>query len=473
MWDIELTDGELPLKRQLYQTLRDRITSGRIPAGEALPSTRELAKQLAVSRNTVCEAYEMLLAEGYVVSRRGAPTRVAEGLVLERSHAEMPKPRTVAHTAPVVADLHTGQPDLRLFPAFQWGMAMRRACGGLTLSQLGYTGPQGLPQLREEISAWLFRSKGMLAPPEDIFITAGATHALHTIAQLLGEGGRGLMVEDPCHTGMLRTLQSKGVPVYPVAADEQGLQTELLSGQNAAAVYVTPSHQFPLGGILPAARRAALIRFAREHGLYIVEDDYDSEFRYSGEPVAPLFSADPQRVLYTGTFSKVLFPALRIGYAVVPKALQARFSQLRTQTDVQNPVAEQAALADFLHARRLDKHVRQMRKVYGERRQVLLNALREHFGDGWRTWGDAAGLHLALQFERLRFDASFVSRCRQSGIRLATVEQHSIVKGRHTDKLLIGYGHLTPDEIRRTVAVLAEFIQRELKREDGCVKRGE
>lgn len=447
-----------PIKRRLYEALKGRITSGILKAGEALPSTREMAQALNISRSTVCEAYEMLLAEGYLISRRGAATLVAGNLTLEKLPVEPPpKP---AQRRTFAADFRTGSPDLDLFPKFLWQQMMRSALNELPLSKYGYTGPQGLYELRFEIAAYLFRSRGLSLQPDDVFITAGATHALHLAADLTYKDGHALLTEDPCHSGMLETFLNKGCGVMPVPVDKQGMITDLLPGEAAAfAVYVTPSHQFPLGGILPAARRAALIRYAREKELYIIEDDYDSEFRYCGEPVAPLYSLDPQRVIYVGTFSKTLFPALRIGFVLLPRALQNQWRTLRTHTDVQNPVFEQAALCMLLQTRKLDRHIQKMRRVYGQRRQALLDALGDSFEDGFIPWGDAAGLHLAVQFPGIRFGDAFHKACQNQSIYAAPVERHCIAKGIHTDKLLLGYGHLTPEMIRAGIPLLSQTVR--------------
>jgi GntR family transcriptional regulator/MocR family aminotransferase len=445
-----------PLKRQLYAQLKDAVTSGMLKSGEAMLSTRELSRDLGVSRNTVGEAYDMLIAEGYLLSRQGAPTRVAEGLRLEDRASGAPvKARPVQA---VKFSFRTGRPDLRQFPRKLWLQAMRRSSENLAAEYYGYTGPQGLDALREEIAGWLFRTRGLNAAAEDIFITAGATHALNLACVVLGLSGRSILMEDPCHSGMLQTFRDRSCRIVPVPVDGHGMQTERLDGApDIAAVYVTPSHQFPLGGILSAPRRAALIRFARENDAYIIEDDYDSEFRYGGAPVSPLVAADPLRVIYVGTFSKVLFPALRIGYAVVPRPLQKRWRVLRTHDDVQNPIFEQAALAEFMRARQLDSHIRKMRKLYGARRAVLLEALRASFG-GAAALGDAAGLHLAVHFPGMIIDESFAKRCRAAGIDVTPVEAHCIDKGRHGSELLLGYGHLEPDEIRAAVLALREFM---------------
>ncbi|WP_134682589.1 MocR-like pyridoxine biosynthesis transcription factor PdxR [Brevibacillus migulae] len=459
MWGIELQrQSEVSLKRQIYQALRKQMVDGKLKAGEALPSTRELARELQVSRNTVNEAYDMLLAEGYVFSHQGAPTRVAEGVYLEEKNgAETTKQEPMPPS--FLADFRTGQPDSQHFPRYLWQQMVQKTLQEISPDLYGYGGPQGLLSLREEIAAWLYRSKGLSVDISDIFITAGATHALHVIADLLYQEGKEMFVEDPCNRGMLKTLKNKGYPISPIPVDAFGLQTECLHGKRASAVYVTPSHQFPLGGILPAVRRTALIRYARENECYLVEDDYDSEFRYYGDPVAPLYAMDPGRVIYVGTFSKVLFPALRVGYVILPRELHQRWRHLRTHTDVQNPPFEQAALAEFLRTRKFDRHLGKMRKLYGERRQALLAALKERFQDTWHAWGDAAGLHLAVEFPGMTFDDSFVADCRKEKIRITPVEYHCIRKGEHASKLLFGYGHLEPEEIRKGIDLLHDFLK--------------
>jgi GntR family transcriptional regulator/MocR family aminotransferase len=463
MWGILLErHSEVTLARQLYQAFRQQMLQGRLQPGDTLPSTRELAKELTISRNTACEAYEMLTAEGYIVSRQGAPTRVAEGLILETITpvSQQPSGKKLHPTGSFPADFRTGLPDLRRFPRYRWSQLVHQASEQLAPDQWGYTGPEGLPALREQIAAWLLRSKGLAVEAQDIFITAGATHALHILAELLATEKRPeIIVEDPCHKGMLRVLQRNNFRIRPVRADEQGLDTAALPKSEACAVYVTPSHQFPLGGILPAGRRAALISFAREQDLYLIEDDYDSEFRYSGSPIAPLYALDPQRVIYVGTFSKILFPALRIGYVILPRPLQQHWCRLRLYTDVQNPPFEQAALAEFLSTRKLDRHLQSMRRLYGQRRQILLQALTDTFGNGWKAWGDDAGLHLALEFPGKCFDQNFAHNGRQLGLRITPVDDHSIIKGKHLEKLLLGYGHLEPQEIRQGITLLAKCIR--------------
>lgn len=453
-------ENEIPLKRQLYQAIRKQILSGRLKAGDSLPSTRELAVQMKVSRNTVSEAYDMLITEGFVLSRQGAPTRVADGLCMDIGKTEPEHPVHKMLKPNYSADFQTGRPDLRQFPQYLWQQILHKTSEELSIDQLGYSGPQGMPELRSEISAWLFRSKGLSVDASDIYITSGATHALHLISGLVSRNGNRIAMEDPCNKGILQTFYDAGCDVLPIPVDENGIQPEFLTDEtNASMVYVTPSHQFPMGGILPAGRRAKLIRYASKKGIYLIEDDYDSEFRYVGEPIAPLYAMDPQHVIYVGTFSKVLFPAIRIGYVILPRKLQRDWCELRTHTDVQNSPFEQAALAEFLRTRKFDRHIKKMRKLYGMRRSVLLKALEEVFGSTWRVWGDAAGLHLVIQFSGMCFDETFLKRCADYGIRISTVEQYSVRKGNHLDMLLLGYGHMESDEIQKSVLALCAVIQ--------------
>ena len=458
MLGIELNrQSEVSLRRQVYAALKERMMDGSLAAGEALPSTRELARGLGVSRSTVCEAYDMLIAEGFAVSHGGAATRVAPGLRLERSTQASPRERE-GKGGRIEVDFLTGRPDLKVFPRYAFVQALGNTAQNMPLARLGYSGPQGMRELRAEISAWLYRSRGISADPGDIFITTGTTHALHVAANLLYRPGGKIVVEDPCHVVMRQMFTDRGYQMAPVPADRHGIQTEHLAPEDICAVYVTPSHQFPLGGILPAGRRAALIRYAKQCGCYIIEDDYDSEFRYGGEPVAPLYTMEAQQVIYLGTFSKTMFPALRIGYAILPRALQQRWRDTRTYTDLQNPPWQQAAMAEWLRTRKFDRHVYRMRRHYEQRRNTLLQSLQASFGDAFEPWGDAAGLHLAVAFPGLRFGAAFEARCLSVGLRVVPVANHCIQKETHEDKLLLGYGHLELEAIEKGVRLLNSII---------------
>jgi len=458
MWGIELRyKDEVNLARQIFLSLKQRILAGQIPQGEALPSTRELAKGLGVSRNTVCEAYDMLWTEGFIVSRQGAPSRVAEGLHIMTKKVEAP-PKRKKEQAPVLWDFKTGQPDLSLFPWQLWSQMIHDAANTLSPQQLEYSGPKGYEPLCEEIAQWLLRSRSMEVNPEDVFITSGATQAFHLLVAILHKKGHSFALESPSHPGIRTVIDDRRYPMQWMPVDHQGADVSTLKDKALCAVYVTPSHQFPLGSILPAGRRAALIYLAAEKDFYVIEDDYDSEFRYSGAPVSPIYSMDSSRVIYVGTFSKTLFPALRIGFVVLPKALHAQWKHERNYMDVQNPVLEQAALTEFLHKRKMDKHVQRMRRIYGEKRSVLLSSIEHTFGNFVQPWGDASGLHVAIQIPGMEFGEGFMRECREAGIRISTVTQYCPLQDSHKDKLLVGYGHLSHVQIREGVQALHKFI---------------
>lgn len=458
MWEIELHyKAEVSLARQIFLSLKQRILAGQISPGEVLPSTRELAKSLGVSRNTVCEAYDMLWTEGFIINRQGAPSRVAEGLHITSEKVEFPKEREQEHT-PVLWDFKTGQPDLSLFPWQLWSQMIHNAVSTLPVKQLEYSGPKGYEPLCEEIAGWLLRSRSMEVNPKDVFITSGSTEALHILVDTLYKDGHAFALETPSHPGIRTVIADRGYPLQWMPVDNQGADSAVLKPNALSAVYVTPSHQFPLGSILPAGRRAALIRLAIENDFYIIEDDYDSEFRYSGPPVSPIYSMDSSHVIYVGTFSKTLFPALRIGFVVLPGQLQARWKHYRKYMDVQNPILEQAALTEFLRKRKMDKHVQRMRRVYGEKRDTLLSSVEQIFGGLVQPWGDASGLHVALQFPEMEFGEQFIQECRNTGIRISSVTQYCPMKDSHKDKLLVGYGHLSHAQIAEGIEALHGFI---------------
>ncbi|GLB32891.1 GntR family transcriptional regulator [Lacrimispora amygdalina] len=458
MWGIELrTNSEISLARQIFLSLRKRILTGDILPGELLPSTRELAKGLGTSRNTVCEAYDMLLTEGFIISRQGAPSMVTEGLHMIPGNAGTTQDTKKEQPA-IHWNFKTGQPDLSLFPWSSWSQMVHRALNTLPVHQLEYSGPKGYEPLCREISKWLMRSRSMEVNPEDIFITSGATQAFYLLVDILYKKNRPFALENPSHPGIRTVINDRNYPLCFMPVDRQGADVSWIKKMDLSAVYVTPSHQFPLGGILPAVRRASLIRLAAEKDYYIIEDDYDSEYRYSGSPVTPLYSMDPSRVIYVGTFSKTLFPALRIGFAVLPKELQKKWRHFRNYLDVQNPVLEQIALTEFLKIRKMDRHVHHMCRVYAKKRETLLSAAKEAFGSQISAWGDESGLHVALELPEIKFGKDFIPDCRKNGIQIQTISQYCSDENCHTDKLLLGYGHLNEKEIQDGIAALKSLI---------------
>ncbi|GAB6110156.1 hypothetical protein JCM19376_41120 [Fusibacter bizertensis] len=294
--------------------------------------------------------------------------------------------------------------------------------------------------------------------PDDIFITSGATQALHLLVDILHKEGHVFALENPSHPGIRTVISDKGFPLHWMTVDRNGADITSLYGRSISAVYVTPSHQFPLGGFLPANRRAALIRMAIEKDFYIIEDDYDSEFRYGGSPITPIYSMNASHVIYVGTFSKTVFPALRLGFAVLPKPLQVKWKHYRNYMDVQNPILEQAVMAEFLRSRKMDKHVQRMRHAYDEKRKTLLECVKMTFGDSVCPWGDTSGLHVALQFPRLEFGDKFALNCKSAGIHVSPLTQYSVSRDDHKDKLLLGYGHLNSVQIQEGIRALHQII---------------
>ncbi|NGM82195.1 PLP-dependent aminotransferase family protein [Paenibacillus sp. 7124] len=462
MWITVDKQSSVPMFRQVYLSLRSRILSGELAAGFRLPSTRELASRLAVSRNIILEAYELLLAEGFIVSRSGSGTFVAEGAIMPPSLSpSMPLPtaepvqfpdgsRDLASGNGIIS-FKTGMPDVTLFPRKTWGDLLRNASRDAADASLGYGDPAGEPRLRTVLSGYLSHTRGVTAGPGQLVITGGAVQAIQLAARLLLSPGDTALVEEPTNAELKTILSSTGATVLTLPADDSGLVTGSLPKQHPPKlIYVTPSHQFPLGGILPIQRRIELIRYARETGSLIIEDDYDSEFRYDGAPVHSLQSLAPERVFYIGTFSKVMFPALRIGYAVLPPPFIEDFIRLKRLTDYQTPGLTQLALAQFIERKGLYSHIYKMKKVYRRRRDVILESLNRHFAGQVRICGRAAGLHLTAEFS-FPLPENLPELFEQEGV------YADVLSG---NRLILGYGHLDEGRIREGVQRVKRAMER-------------
>jgi GntR family transcriptional regulator / MocR family aminotransferase len=388
---IELEDGggrRVALERAIRTAIRD----GRLRAGDRLPSTRALAHDLGLARGTVAEAYAQLVAEGYLRTSPGAPTRVAAGL-RPSAPAEPLRP-AAADAPPARFDLRVGVPDVGAFPRAAWLRALRRALAAAPDHSLGIGDPRGLPALREALAAYLGRTRGVLADPDRIVVCAGFTQALAIIGRALRwSGARALAMEDPCLHHHRAIVTSTGLRVRPLAVDDAGARPEIPG--DAGAALLTPAHQFPLGPTLAPPRRAAFTGWARAAGAVVVEDDYDGEFRYDRQPAGALQGLDPEHVIYTGTTSKTLAPGLRLGWLVVPgRLLDAVVDAKRLAGPTQ--ALDQLALADFVGSGAMDRHVRRMRQRYRRRRDLLLALLADR-APHLRARGIAAGLHLVVE----------------------------------------------------------------------------
>lgn len=375
--------GRASLQSQLAARLRVLIQRGHLGAGESVPASRQLAADLGVARNTVTLAYERLIDEGYLESRPRSGLFVCESL------GSMPAPQTPRATAARQSQLERvaaarpfreSRPDVRLFPLALWNRARARALETHRSALLQYQSelPLGLPVLRRAIASYVRDRRGVSCDWQQIAITSGSQHALYMLAHLLLRPGATALMEDPGYRGARRALMSVGAAIQPVAVDAQGLVPPTIQGKKAALIYTTPSRQYPTGACLPVTRRTELIRWAARSAAWIIEDDYDSEFRYRLPPVPSLHSLDPGgRVIYVGTMSKTLFPSLRLGYVVLPWSLLGPFGELRSTMDDHGSLMDQATTAEFLETGAYHSHIRRCRREYGARLDTFLTAVSE------------------------------------------------------------------------------------------------
>nr|WP_246102379.1 PLP-dependent aminotransferase family protein [Streptomyces piniterrae] len=442
--------------RVLQEALRDAVRSGRLAAGTRLPAGRELAADLGVSRGLVTEAYEQLTAEGYLRSRRGSGTWVG-GAVRAAVAPE-------AAEAPVggvpEVDFSPGTPDLSLFPRAAWSAAQRRALTRLPHRALGYPDPRGLPELRGELARLLARRRGVVADSRRLVVCSGVAQAMTLLGLALRAAGhRSVALEDPGSPEHVRLFAAAELATVPVPLDDEGPDAVALAASGARAVVLTPSHQFPSGIAVSAARRGWLLEWARTAGGLLIEDDYDGDFRYDRAPVGALQGLDPDRVAYTGSVSKSLAPGLRLGWLVVPEWLVDEVVARKRTMDLGNPVVEQAALADFLARGDYDRQLRRCQRAYRERRDALTAALVERC-PGAVVTGIAAGLHVIVTLPaRYGPEDRFLARARGAGVGLRPLSDYGSggagTAGRDGRvRLVMGYAHLPPSDIVRGVRLL-------------------
>jgi GntR family transcriptional regulator/MocR family aminotransferase len=457
--------SRMPCIRQIYEHVRLKVLRGELRAGERVPATRRLAADLGVSRTVVLEAFAQLLAEGYLEGREGSGTFVAAGACLEPWPAEPPAPAPspsdgAAPGGRDLVDFRTGVPALEAIPRQLLGRRLGELCRTAPAAAYDYGRPEGHPELRAALSRYLARTRGVHGHPDAILVTTGAAEGLYLAARLLLGRNRTAVVEDPLHLHFQATLRHCGARLQPLPVDRDGLCTAGLAELpgRPGLVFVTPSHQFPTGGILPVQRRIELLRFAAARDCRIVEDDYESEFHFGGTAVSSLQGMDPDRVVYLGTFSKILSPALRVGYLVLPPDLVPRAREIKYLLDNHTPALDQLLVAGLLESGDLERHVRDMKKLYRHRRRLLLEALARAFGDRCQVAGAATGLHVLARFPGLAFDPERTARLEAAGVRVHPVERHAIRPGRHLDQVILGYGNLTDSRIEEGVRRLARAL---------------
>ncbi|MCP3876710.1 MAG: PLP-dependent aminotransferase family protein [Desulfobacteraceae bacterium] len=442
-------DQKKTLFQQIYEKIRDNILTGKLKPGAKLPATRRLAKELKVSRNVVMEAYDQLHAEGYIESSQGAYTKVAVNSYYERYQSGK-KRKQPPQKKPINYDIEfrTGIPDLKTFPKNLWGSYLKKAVLQTNDQELGYYKPEGLFELREILSDYLYRVKGIQVEANQIVITSGATQALSLTAGLLYKDQCQAVIEDPGGYGVIGIFKRAGYGLSTADTGKDGLIPDSIKLMpHTKLIYTTPSHQFPMGSILPAATRIKLLNLIQDKNVFIVEDDYDSEFRYDGPPIHPLKALHPEKVIYLGSFSKVLSPALRIGYAVLPLSMIEDFKQMKRFSDAWSPLISQIALKNFIKDGQFEKHVYKMKKKYQRKRDVLIHTLIEEFGNNIQIFGENAGLHIVVKFHEKTFKYNENFEVCQNGVFIHSLEKHTINKGNHCDKLIFGYGNLSENEI--------------------------
>jgi GntR family transcriptional regulator/MocR family aminotransferase len=449
--------GSRALLRALHGQLRAAILDGRLQADLQLPSTRQLALTLGISRNTAVAVYDLLLSEGYVVARRGAGSFVAATLgprAIERMPVAAaladrrlaafwrcsPEPVSSLPRKAFRHDFSVGVPDIAQLPFDVWRRLSARALRALSKAAPAYEIPQGRLALREAITAHASFARAVACRADDIVVTSGAQQAFDLLARVLVTPGHTVVaVEEPGYPPLRRAFEAAGARVSAVAVDHEGLRVDCLPAA-ARVIYVTPSHQFPLGVVMSPQRRAALLEFARARHAVVIEDDYDSEFRYGNRPLDALQTLDRnESVCYVGTFSKCLFPALRLGYVVAPRWLRPALARAKQLGDWHGDVLAQDTLAMFIAEGHLARHVRRMRKVYAQRRVALLAALARHGGGRLLPLPADAGLHLAVQLPRAVHAGRLVARAAAEGIRLEALQDYASARP-FPNGLAFGFG---------------------------------
>jgi GntR family transcriptional regulator / MocR family aminotransferase len=459
---LGLDRGRGGLRAQLEDQLRDAVRAGRLGPDTALPSSRALARELGVSRGLVVEVYAQLAAEGYLVARQGAPTRVSE--------AASPGPGATPAPAaerPPRYDFRTGRPDVSLFPRNAWLASLRRALCDAPDARLDYGDPRGAPELRGALARYLGRVRGVACDPERVVVTSGMAQGMALFARALTAGGvRRIAMEDPSSAPGRNQLASNGLEIVPIPVDRDGLRVDRLpepgggrgaeAGEPVGAVMITPAHQFPLGVVLAPERRGALLDWAARTGAVVLEDDYDAEYRYDRQPVGAVQGLAPERVAYAGSTSKTLAPGLRLGWLVVPDELLDAVTAAKESDDLGTPVVEQLALADFLERGELDRHLRRTRAVYRARRDALVDALERLLPD-CPPAGVAAGLHLVVHLPAGTDEGAVLEAARSRGLGVSGISEHRLEPG--PPALLLGYGRLPEPAIEAAVRLLADSLR--------------
>ena len=450
-----MSNSDASLRLQVEGGLRQAIHTGRLATGTLLPATRVLAADLGISRGVVIEAYEQLLAEGYLTARRGSATRVARRCIESVTNPDVePVPATLYRH-----DFRPGVPDPSLFPRRSWLISMRRAVDAAPYSAFDYPDARGIESTRAELAAYLNRARATVTRPDRITICTGFAQGIRLICRALRERGvRSIAVEDPGHIDQCAYIDAEDLKKVRIPVDHDGLRTDLLARTHVGAVLVTPAHQYPTGAVLAPHRRAALLDWSSRRGGYIIEDDYDAEYRYDREPIGSMQGLAPDRVVYMGTASKMLSPALRLAWMALPADLVSGVRRAKLETDRGSPVLDQLALTDFLNRGELDRHLRKTRLIYRTRRDELMDALRTHLPHV-RVQGVAAGLHVMVELGRHADERQIVQAAANQSIRICGASIYRARPNAGPPALVLGYGALQAGAVDEAVRMLARVLR--------------
>jgi GntR family transcriptional regulator/MocR family aminotransferase len=443
------------LRAQIETQVRAAIRDGSLRPGTPVPSTRELALQLGVSRRVTVDAYAQLTAEGYLEMRQGARPRVAAGPVPAAAPPAPPDPAP----PPPRFDFRPARPDVSSFPREAWARCLREAVTEITVDDLGYGDAFGVDALRDELAGYLGRVRGVVADRGRVVVTNGYLQGLGLICRALAaRGARRIALEDPSSWEEDHIAARAGLQPVRVPVDEAGLRVDLLDDADADAVVLTPAHQHPTGVVLAPERRAAMVAWLRARDAIAIEDDYDAEYRYDRPAVGALQGLDPGHVVYAGTVSKVLAPALRLGWMVVPASLTAAVRHERMLADQGTARIEQLALSRFLHRGDLDRHLRRMRTRYRTRRDAMVGALAAELPEA-RVRGIAAGLHVTVDLPAGDDEAAVRRAATARGIGLSTMADYRAADGDHPATLILGYSQMSESRIRAGIGELARAVR--------------
>lgn len=451
-------ESKMPLYEQIYHAIKEKIRSGSLICGEQLPSSRALSDQLSVSRSTVNSAYEQLLSEGYLVSVEKRGYFVAGiGSMLPAMPA--PKNNTpIVQPAPAVAAADSFSPfaiDMELFPHTLWKRFMNDAMHHLNSQTLSLGDPNGELSFRSAIADYLSQSRGVSCTPDQILIGAGTDYLLLLLCGLLTRNTE-IAMENPTYLRAYHIFHGQGFPVLPIPVTAHGMDLAALEASDAQLAYITPSHQYPLGVVMPASSRSRLLSWAaRAEHRYIIEDDHDSEFRYKGLPIPSLQGMDEHgRVIYLGTFSRTIAPAIRISYMVLPPELMQRFRSEFSYFSSTVSRVDQEILARFLREGHFERHLNKMRKLYHQRHDAMLHALR-CFGDTITVSGENAGLHLVVTFHGYGTEEEIQQKAQSVGLHLYSLKRHELLSFAPSEpSFLFGFAGLTEEKTKQQVALL-------------------